>query len=50
MTQLKKAMKEPSCFIGIYLDPTIYLRWVQTIGDYFKAKGCMDRESLMRAT
>jgi len=39
ITQIKKVMKEPPCFDGIRLDPTFYLRWVQTLEDYFKAKG-----------
>jgi len=43
-------MKEPSFFDGISLDPTIYLRWVQTLEDYFEAKGCLGEESFMITT
>jgi len=31
-------MKEPPFFDGISLNPTIYLKWVQILKDYFEAK------------
>ena len=50
IAQTKKAMKEPPYFDGICLNPTIYLRWVQTLEDYFESKGCSGEESLTIAT
>jgi len=47
---MKKAMKEPPYFDGISLDPTIYLRWVQTLEDYFEDKVCSHEESFLIAT
>jgi len=44
MTQVKKAMKKPPYFDDISLDPTIYLRWVQTLEDYSKVKWCLDEK------
>ena len=35
MAQVKKSMKEPRCFDGISLNPTIYLRWAQIPKDCF---------------
>jgi len=46
MVHMKKVVKEPSYFDGISLDPTIYLRWVRTFEDYFKAKDVPIREFL----
>ena len=37
-------------FDGIGLDPTIYLKWVQSLDDYFEEKGCSGEESFMVAT
>jgi len=42
-------MKDPPCFDGISLDPTIYLRWVQTLKDYFEVEGCSGEESSIPA-
>ena len=50
MTQMEKATKEPPCFDGNSLDPTIYLRWVQVLDDYFEAKGCCNEESFLIVT
>ena len=50
IAQKKKAIKEPTCFDSISLDPTIYLRWVQTLEDCFEAKGCSHEESFLIAT
>jgi len=42
-------MKETSLlFDGI--NPTIYLRWIQVLKDYFDAKEFLDGESFMIAT
>jgi len=43
-------MKEPPCFDGISLDPTIYLRWVQMLQDYFEAKEYFDEECFLITT
>jgi len=50
MAQMKKAFKELSCFDSISLDPTIYLRWLQTLKDFFEANECSHEESLLKAT
>ena len=50
MAHLKKATKEHPFFDGISSDPTIYLRLVQTLEDYFKAKECSDEQSFLIAT
>ena len=50
MAEIEKAMKEPPCFDGNSLDPTIYLTWVQTLEDYFVAKGCCNKECFLIAT
>ena len=42
-------MKELPRFDGISLDPTIFLRWVQTLEDSFKVIGCSDEECFMIA-
>ena len=39
MAQLNKAVKEPACYDGTSWDPTIDLRRVQALEDYFEAKG-----------
>jgi len=50
MAHIKKGMKEPPCFDGVYSDPIIYWRWVQTLEDYFEAKGCSHGESFLITT
>jgi len=50
MVHLTKATKESPCFDGITLDPTIYLRWIWTLKDYFEAKECSDEQSFLIAT
>ena len=43
-------MKEPPYFDGISLDTTINLRWIQTLEDYFEAKGYSTEEIFIIAT
>ena len=50
MIQVKKEMKEPPCIDGISLDPTIYLRWVQTLENYTEVIGHLSEDSFMIAT
>jgi len=40
----------PPYFNGISLDPIVYLRWVQTLKDYFEDKECFDEETFLIAT
>ena len=47
---MKRALKEPPYFDAISLDPTIYLRWIQTLEDYFEANGCSHEECFLIAT
>jgi len=49
-TYMQKAVKEPRYFDGIILDPTIYLRWVQTLENYFEANGCSHEQSFLIST
>ena len=49
MAQVNKAIKPPY-FDGIGLDPTIYLKWAQSLNDYFEEKWCLGEESFMIAT
>ena len=50
IAQKKKAIKEPPCFDGISLEPTIELRWIQTLKGYFNTKGCSHDERFLIAT
>jgi len=50
IAQNKKTMEEPPYFDCISLDPTIYLRWVQTLEYYFEANECSHEESFLSAT
>jgi len=50
IAQKKKAVKEHLCLDGISLDPTIYLRLIQTLEDHFEAKGCSGGESFLITT
>jgi len=43
-------MEEHPCSDGTNLDSTIYLRRVQTLKDYFEAKGCFNEDSFMVAS
>ena len=46
---MKKDIKEPLCFDGVSLNPTIFLRWIQTLENSFKVTGCSNEECFMIA-
>jgi len=48
LAQVNEVMREPAYFEGS-LDPNRYLKWVQTLENYFEAKGYSTEESFIIA-
>jgi len=48
IAKVNEAIREPPCFEGS-LDPSHYLKWVQTLDAYFESNGYSNKESFIIA-